>query len=478
MKNPGTYDAIVIGAGMSGLAAAIRLAMFDKKVVILEKHSIPGGLNSYYQRKNADKTSADAPGIRQFDVGLHALTNFIRKGEKGKPFSKLLKQLRLSYDDFKLCPQTYSKIQFPDLALSFSNDFELLWNEVNEKFPAEKDAFARLVEEVKKFNELDLKAEYTSSRAKLKSLLKDELLIEMILCPLLIYGSAWEDDMDFAQFVIMFKSLYFEGFSRPQGGVRTIINLLMTKLKEVGGEVRFKSPVSQILTSQQGVVRGVMVGEEELLAPIILSSIGLPETVRLSSELQHSVTPRVGAMTFLESIFVFDKKIPASANDTTITFYNNAPTYTYRPAAHFFDARSAVVCFPDHYEMSQLAGEGSVRVTYMANYQQWKDLSREEYLLKKESVALEALKLVYKLAPGFDGKLVFQDIFSPLTIERYTWHLKGTVYGSIDKTRDGTTSVKNLFIIGTDQGFLGIVGSILSGISMANLHGLMNEAAV
>ena len=45
------FDCIVIGAGMSGLAAGIRLAMFDKKVVILEKHSIPGGLNSYYQRK-------------------------------------------------------------------------------------------------------------------------------------------------------------------------------------------------------------------------------------------------------------------------------------------------------------------------------------------------------------------------------------------------------------------------------------------
>ena len=29
-----SYDAIIIGAGMSGLAAGIRMAMFDKKVVI------------------------------------------------------------------------------------------------------------------------------------------------------------------------------------------------------------------------------------------------------------------------------------------------------------------------------------------------------------------------------------------------------------------------------------------------------------
>ena len=45
------YDAIIIGAGMSGLAAAIRLGMFDKKVLVLEKHVISGGLNSYYSRR-------------------------------------------------------------------------------------------------------------------------------------------------------------------------------------------------------------------------------------------------------------------------------------------------------------------------------------------------------------------------------------------------------------------------------------------
>jgi phytoene dehydrogenase-like protein len=461
------YDAIVIGAGMSGLAAGIRLAMFDKKVVILEKHSIPGGLNSYYQRRNFDKA-----GIRQFDVGLHALTNFIKKGEKGKPFSKLLKQLRLSYDDFKLCPQSYSKILFPETELKFSNDFELLMNEVFEKFPHQVDQFNLLVEKVRNFNELDLTIGYSSSREVLKSVLNDELLIEMLLCPLLIYGSAWEDDMDFAQFVIMFKSLYFEGFSRPEGGVRTIISLLVTKYTELGGEIRFKTAVNEILT-RDGVAVGVNASGEELLAPVVLSSIGYPETVKLTTALE--VRPRVGAMTFLESIFVFDKKISPEQNDSTIIFYNNAPKYSYRPATDYFDAQSAVVCFPDNYELSKRDGEGTVRITYMANYEQWCSLPRKEYDEMKDKVGESALLLVKKLNPGFDGKLLFKDIFSPTTIERYTWHLNGTVYGSIDKTRDGKTPVKNLFIIGTDQGFLGIVGSMLSGISMANLHGLMSN---
>ncbi len=461
------YDAIVIGAGMSGLAAGIRLAMFNKKVIILEKHSIPGGLNSYYQRRNFDKG-----GIRQFDVGLHALTNFMKKGEKGKPFSKLLKQLRLSYDDFKLCPQTYSKISFPGMELKFSNDFELLLNEVAEKFPHQIDQFGKLVERVRSFNELDLTLGYSSSRETLKTIFSDELLIEMLLCPLLIYGSAWEDDMDFAQFVIMFKSLYFEGFSRPEGGVRTIISLLMKKLEEVGGEIRFRAAVSEIIT-REGKVIGVSLGGEELLAPVILSSIGYPETVKLTQSMSEKVSPRVGAMTFLESIFVFDEKIPLTQNESTIVFYNNAPKYAYRPAQEYFDSTSAVVCFPDNYESHKTEGEGTVRVTYMSNYHQWRELGRDDYEAKKELVANSAMDLVKKMAPGFDGKLLFKDIFSPMTIERYTWHLNGTVYGSIDKTRDGKTPVKGLFIIGTDQGFLGIVGSILSGISMGNLHGLM-----
>ncbi len=463
------YDVIVIGAGMSGLAAGIRLAMFDKKVVILEKHSIPGGLNSYYQRKNFE-----AGGVRQFDVGLHALTNFIKKGEKGKPFSKLLKQLRLSYDDFKLHPQTHSKIQFPDLSLKFSNDFELLESEVRSNFPKEMDSFTKLVETVKNFNELDLTLGYKSSRETLKEIIKDDLLIEMLLCPLLIYGSAWEDDMDFAQFVIMFKSLYFEGFGRPEGGVRTIISLLMKKFEEVGGQIRFRTPVSEIKTNEKGAAIGVVANNEELMAPVILSSIGYPETVRLTQKFPSDKVPRTGAMTFLESIFVYDMKIPLTVNDSTIVFYNNSNKYSYRPAVNYFDSSSAVVCFPDNYETHNTSGEGTVRVTYMANYDQWKNLSREEYDMKKETVGNSAIDLVKKLVPEFHGKLLFKDIFSPLTIEKYTWHMNGTVYGSVDKTRDGRTPVPNLFIIGTDQGFLGIVGSILSGISMANLHGLMN----
>ena len=48
----------------------------------------------------------------------------------------------------------------------------------------------------------------------------------MILCPLMYYGSARAGDMDLDQFVILFRSLYLEGFGRPYEELRRILRLL------------------------------------------------------------------------------------------------------------------------------------------------------------------------------------------------------------------------------------------------------------
>ena len=75
------YDAIIIGGGMSGLAAGIRLAYYDQRVCILERHTTIGGLNSFYRL-----------GGRNYDVGLHAVTNFAPRGTRKGPLARLLKQ--------------------------------------------------------------------------------------------------------------------------------------------------------------------------------------------------------------------------------------------------------------------------------------------------------------------------------------------------------------------------------------------------
>jgi len=471
------YDAVIIGAGMSGLAAGIRLAMFDKKVLIVEKHSIAGGLNSYYQRRNSQQG-----GVRQFDVGLHALTNFVKKGTRGKPLTKLLKQLRIPYDSLCLHEQSHSLIHFPGMHLKFTNDFEVLRSEVHSKFPSQVDQFEKLVLHIQGFNELSLDLKYQGSKDVLKQYISEPLLIEMLLAPLLIYGSAWENDMDFAQFVIMFKSIYFEGFARPENGVRTIINLLLEKYKEVGGELSYRSGVSKIHT-KNGKAVGLTISksrkdDEYIEANKIFSSAGYPETTALfddSEIVPECEVPRVGKMTFMESIIVTDKKVNLDDFDSTIVFYNDSEKYDYKQSSSFYDNSSAVICCPDNYELDNREGEGVFRVTYMANYDKWKSLEKPNYLEIKEQVYQDSLTLIKKLVPNFNNEIHFKDVFSPTTVQRYTSHFKGTVYGSLDKTRDGKTPVEGVYIIGTDQGFLGIIGSMLSGISIGNLYGLMES---
>jgi phytoene dehydrogenase-like protein len=468
-SSPEKYDAIIIGAGMSGLAAGIRLAMFDKKVVILEKHVISGGLNSYYSRFK-----------KEFDVGLHAMTNFVPKGTKGRPLTKLLKQLRFNHEDFKLNEQTKSKILFGETALEFNNDISFFEAEIRARFPHEVDNFIRLKNYIIEFDDVSLDNPYQSAKAVVETFIKDSLLTEMIFAPLLIYGSAWERDMDFSQFAIMFKSLYLEGFARPNGGVRVILNLLMNRFKELGGELRFRSEVTEILTENNkayGVKLKHIKTEETLYSDKIFSSMGLPETLNITPS-EENKNQTAGMLSFTENIFIAPEKPKDLGLDNTIIFYNEGDEYFYERPKTLFDPRSSVVCLPNNFSHDEF-NEGWYRFTHIANFDLWQSLisedgNKDKYKEEKMKVAMSARELLKKLAGGKDITLEHHDGFTPLTVKKYTGHFNGAVYGSTAKTRDGKTNTEGLYIIGTDQGFLGIIGSMLSGISLGNLYGLMD----
>lgn len=263
------YDTIIIGAGMSGLAAGIRLAHYDRRVCILERHTAIGGLNSYYRL-----------GGRNYDVGLHAVTNFTPKGARKGPLARLLRQLRIRWDDFSLAPQLGSLIAFPGVSLRFNNNFELLASEVERSFPHEKDNFLKLSETVVDYDDLNEQTAAGSARAIVGGIIKDRLLLEMLFCPLMFYGSARENDMDFGQFSVMFRSIFMEGFARPWAGVRVILKHLVRKFKEVGGELRLRAGVERIEVEGGRATRVVLDDGTELEGQRVLSSAGLAETMR------------------------------------------------------------------------------------------------------------------------------------------------------------------------------------------------------
>ncbi len=464
-----TYDALVIGAGMSGLAAGIRLAQAGQRVAVLEKHSLWGGLNSWYMH-----------GRRRLDVGLHALTNFARAGERGKPLTRVLRQLRIAHADLHLGEQRESWIVFPGVRLRFANGIELLRDEIARCFPRECMGFDRLVRDLAEYPDPTQADGTRGARARLTGYLGDPLLVEMLLAPICWYGSAREDDVSWPTFTVLFKSVFEEGFARPEGGIRRLLDLLRDRLIAEGGELCVRAGVSQIL-SGEGTVRGVRLEDgREIEARCVLSSAGWVETMRLcgqAAENGASSEADVGRLSFLESISILDRPLAELGHSATIVFYNTTEHFAWRRPSELVDYTSGVLCAPDNYLPPGAADEGTLRLTLLANHALWTKLPEAEYVAKKEEVWREAHARITTFAPDIRPHVVDRDVFTPRTIEQFTGHAGGAVYGSPRKHPDGSTPIEGLHVCGTDQGLLGVVGALLSGITIANRHVLAGVRA-
>ena len=467
------YDVAIIGAGLSGLAAGIRLAHFGKRVCIFERHNAPGGLNSFY-----------SIGGRKFDVGLHAVTNFVPEGVKGTPLGKILRQLRIEREEFALCPQKGSRVAFGpagERVLRFTNDFALLESEVAAHFPRQIDGFRRIAGYIRE-TPLSGGGAAFSARAFIREHVTDPLLEDMLLCPLMFYGSAREDDMDQGQFAIMFRALFLEGFARPFEGVRVMMRVLLEKYRAAGGERRMKCGVRSIVSREGRATALVLDSGEEVHAAQVLSSIGAAETEALMGGARKAGR----TLGYVETISVLDRQ-PAALGwgEDTIVFFNDSDRFSYRDPEGQVDTRSGIICFPNNFQYGEgrALPEGFFRVTCLANYERWANLPEDTYQGDKarwfEAIQASATRFLPRLgAPDALSKAtVTTDMFTPTTVEKYTGHFRGAIYGSPEKRPDGRTPLSNVFLCGTDQGMLGIVGSMLSGISMANQHVLKAPSA-
>lgn len=455
---------------MSGLAAGIRLAHFGQRVCIFERHNAVGGLNGFYSIAG-----------RKYDVGLHALTNYVRPGIKGTPLTKLLRQLRIERDEFALCEQKQSRVAFGpngETTLRFTNDFAVFESEVAREFPAQIDGFRALVHAIRTYDDVALDLKPVSARAIVHHHIKDALLEDMLFCPVMYYGSAQERDMEFGQFVIMFKALFLEGFARPLDGVRVILRVLVDKYRAAGGERRMKCGVKNIIERAGRAAALQLDSGEEVTATHVLSSAGAAETFGLITGQGPRSKYQPGGHSFTETITVL--KTPPAAlgwGEDTIVFFNDSPHFTYACPSTQVDLRSGVICFPNNfaYPAGQNLNEGFFRVTCLANPAQWIGLPEERYRMNKQQWFAEIQHSARRFLPAVSDALlretvVATDMFTPRTITKFTGHFNGAIYGAPAKLRDGRTPLANLYLCGTDQGFLGIIGAMLSGISMANYH--------
>ncbi|MEO1997142.1 MAG: FAD-dependent oxidoreductase, partial [Planctomycetaceae bacterium] len=334
--------------------------------------------------------------------------------------------------------------------------------------------FLQLCRRIQDHDALNLSRQYLSARQVVGEFLTNEVLIDMLFCPLMFYGSATPHDMDFSQFVIMFKSILHEGFGRPFAGVRPIFKHLVRQFKSYGGELKLRSGVRSIHCDGQRACGVTLDDGSDLEARNILSTAGAAETLRMCDDpdqVQDLVDDHPpGEISFVESISILDCQPAELDHEQTIVFYNAADRFHYQCPSTPIDGRSGIICSPNNFQYEKPLDEGRIRITSLAAPDCWMNLPETEYVAQKQECARQMAESAVRFMPDFRDHVVDLDIFTPRTIRKFTGHINGCVYGAPDKLVDGRTSIDNLYLCGTDQGFLGIIGAMLSGITIANRH--------
>ncbi len=155
-----------------------------------------------------------------------------------------------------------------------------------------------------------------------------------------------------------------------------------------------------------------------------------------------------------------------------MVFFNDSDHFDWRASQPLCDTRTGLVCSPNnfHYDEGDQLDDGWLRLSAIANFDAWSALNEVAYREEKPRWYNRLADAATQFIPEFRPHVIDSDMFTPKTIRRFTTRDNGAVYGAPQKRLDGTTPIKNLFICGADQGFVGIVGGLFSGICMANRH--------
>ena len=78
VKGP-TDHVVIVGAGLAGLSAALRLAGAGRKVTVLERESVPGGRNGLLKKDGYSFDTGDGWSMRKHSCHRGSLGGVIQR---------------------------------------------------------------------------------------------------------------------------------------------------------------------------------------------------------------------------------------------------------------------------------------------------------------------------------------------------------------------------------------------------------------
>jgi all-trans-retinol 13,14-reductase len=495
------YDVIVIGSGIGGLTVASLMAQLaGRRVLVLERHFKLGGFTHSFSRQGFT-----------WDVGVH----YVGGMAPGSMYRGLLDLITGSGVTWQRMGGTVERFEYPGLTFEVADDPQRLHRDLISCFPAEEGAIRQYFRDLKRAEgwivrhmagklfprplaaALSVPARslaLQTTKGYLDSAFQDPRLRALL-------ASQWGDyglPPSRSAFAIhaLIASHYLEGGYYPVGGAGTIPGSVVPIVEKAGGACLVNHEVTAVLV-EDGVAKGVRATarrgheevEREFRAPVVVSDAGahttytrlLPPALDLPEQRAVAGLPSPPSAV---TLYLGLRESPASLG------FRGENRWLFSSFDHDAMARNGgllegrpAYCYLSFPSLRDpLAGRHTAQViaaTDYARFAAWRErpwrCRGDEYAALKRTISEGLLELVERRYPGFSRLVAYQELSTPLSVEKFTGHSGGAIYGvpaTPERYRGGwfgvQTPVRGLLLAGSDVGSPGVVGAMMGGVMAAS----------
>jgi all-trans-retinol 13,14-reductase len=498
------YDAVVIGSGIGGLAAATILTkVAKKKVLVVEQHFELGGQTHEFKRK----------GKFSWDVGLHYIGKMDKESMPMKIFD-FITNGTLKWNDL---PYDFENFIYPDFQFKVpSNEGEFAQRLVDQ-FPMEAKAIRQYFLDIKKavgwatlnmiidlvpkfvafflkiFNSKNQNLALSITKDYLDSKFKDPKLKALLVSQWGDYGLP-PGRSAFLQHSII-ANHYLKGGMYPEGGAGSIAKGAQPIIEANGGKCMLNAEVNRVLVEDNKVI-GVQIQHkrgdknvEIVYAPIVISTTGAIHTYSrlLADFVPNAIQEDIAKIKKGKSAVTLFIGLNQDPKNMGFKGENN---WIYESYDHDLASTSTenlmqgkpLACYLSFPSLKNHSAKGhTAEIISFAEFdyfRKWEDTKwkkrGEDYDALKEIISEGLLNLVEKNYPGFKSMVEYKELSTPLTYIELAGRSNGEFYG-IPGTPERyklkwlgvKTPVKNFYIAGSDVFSLGITGAMMGGVAAA-----------